>query len=305
VIAAAGALRVVVGARPTSAPSLDVLGAVLGSAALVAVVEACAASATAGWSAPFVLVLVGSGLFALMLFVWREARAASPLLPLRIVLDRARGGAYLSVICAIVGMFGAFLLLTYELQVVLRYPPLLSGLAFLPLSSAAMIGSGVIASRLLTRVSPRMLMVPGFLVAAAGMALLSQLQPSGGYLNVILPAELLLGLGIGCVMMPSTSIATAGVDPRDAGIASASLNTSQQVGASLGTALLNTVAAATTAAFLVANPGAARPEALVHGYAAAASVGAAVLVVGGLVAASLITTRTPATTPLRSGRVAA
>jgi len=246
-----------------------------------------------GWLAPRVVATLAVGLGALTLFVGHEARTPSPLLPLRIVLDRNRGGAYLGVVCAIVGMFGAFLLLTYELQVVLRYPPLQAGLAFLPLSAAAMLGSGAIASRLLPRVPARALMVPGFLVAAAGMAVLSQLQISSGYLDTILPAELLLGMGIGCVMVPATSTATSGVDSRDAGVASAALNTAQQVGASLGTALLNTLAATTTTAYLASNPLIARAESLVHGYAAAALGGAVVLILGGVLAGWLITAGPP------------
>jgi MFS family permease len=213
----------------------------------------------------------------------RKARFA--LVPLYVVLDGRRGPAYLSVVLAIAGMFGAFLFLTYELQVVLGFSPLIAGLAFLPLSTATLIGSAGIASRLLPRMGPRALMVPGFMGAAAGMAVLSQLQPSSGYLTTIVPAEVLLGLGIACVMMPASSTATSGVDQRDAGIASAMLNTAQQAGASFGTAVLNTLAASVTQAYLAA--GAPRTEGLVHGYAAAAALGVVLLLAGAAVSATL------------------
>jgi predicted MFS family arabinose efflux permease len=186
---------------------------------------------------------------------------------------------------AIVGMFGAFLCLTYELQAVLGYTPLQAGLAFLPLSSAAMASSGLLASRLLPRVAPRWLIAPGFGLAGAGLGMLSL---GTDYASTILPAEVLLGLGIGCVMVPAISLGTSGVDPREAGVASAVVNTAQQVGASLGTALLNAVASSASAAAVHANAALSRPEALARGYHAAALVGALVLLVSGVLAASLI-----------------
>ena len=149
----------------------------------------------------------------------------------------------------IAGMFGAFLFLTYYLQVVLRYTPLQAGLAFLPLSVASQAGSWLIASRLMPHVPPRALMAPGALVAATGMALLTQLQPGSAYLSLVLPAEILLGLGVSCVMVPAFSTATQRVDQREAGIAAAAVNTASQVGGSLGTALLNTIAVSAAAGF--------------------------------------------------------
>ena len=154
-----------------------------------------------------------------------------------------------------------------------------------------MLGSGAIASQLLPRVPPRALMVPGFLVAAAGMTLLTQLQVSSGYVTHILPAEILLGLGIGCVMVPASSLATGNVDPREAGTASATLNVAQQVGASVGVALLNTLAATATSVYLATAPAATRADGLVHGYATAASWGAAILFGASLVALGLIDAR--------------
>jgi hypothetical protein len=130
-------------------------------------------------------------------------------------------------------------------------------------------------------------MVPGFLVGAVGMSILTQLRPGSSYLSGILPAEILLGLGLACVMVPASSLATSRVDLRDAGIASAALNSAQQIGASLGIAILNTLAASTTAAYLVANTAATRADALVHGDAVAAVWGALLLLAGAAVALSI------------------
>ncbi|HEX2680381.1 MAG TPA: MFS transporter, partial [Candidatus Dormibacteraeota bacterium] len=179
-----------------------------------------------GYDLPGVLLVVG-GLVALVysttqakfvvasavllaLFVLRELRTAQPLLPPPVVLDRNRGGAYLAVGLAIAGMFGAYLFLTYYLQVVLRFTPLQAGLAFLPITVASQAGSWLIARRFLPRVSPRALMAPGALIAAAGLALLTQLHTGSGYLTLVLPAELLLGLGLSTAMVPAFSTATFG-----------------------------------------------------------------------------------------------
>jgi predicted MFS family arabinose efflux permease len=216
----------------------------------------------------------------------RRAFETLRLLP-RVVLDRRRGAAYLSALLAIAGMFGAFLFLTYEMQVVLGFSPLQAGLAFLPMSLSSLVVAMLVAPRLLPRVAPRMLMVPGFLSAAAGMAVLSQLHSHSSYLTGILPAEVLLGVGVSSVMVPASSMATGGVAPRDTGVAAATLNTSQQLGASLGTALLNTLAATATAAYLSANASAAHADGLVAGYALAATAGALIMLLGAGIAATL------------------
>jgi MFS family permease len=204
-----------------------------------------------------------------------------------IVLDRRRGAAYASALLAIAGMFGAFVSLTYVLQVVLGFAPFQAGLAFLPMSLSSLLIALVVAPRLLPRVQPWMLMLPGFLSAACGMAVLTQLQSHSSYWSTILPAEVLLGMGISSVMVPASSIATSGVAPRNTGVAAATLNTSQQLGASLGTALLNSVAAAATAAYLAANASAVHGDGLVAGYVAAATAGALIMLLGAIVAATL------------------
>ena len=225
----------------------------------------------------------------------RDAHA-EPLLPLRIVLDRNRGGAYLTVLLAIAGLFGAVLFLTYYLQVVLRYTPLQAGLAFLPLTLASQAGSWAIASRLMPHVPPRALMAPGGLVAAAGMLVLTQLPVQGGCVTHVLPAEILLGIGIACMMVPAFSTGTLGVDPRQAGAAAATVNAAQQVGGSVGTALLNTIAASATAGYLAvhAPAPAVAAQALVHGYSVATAWGGGMLVLGAALALLLITAGRPA-----------
>ena len=189
--------------------------------------------------------------------------------------DRGRATAYAATAISVVGTFGMFLMLTYHFQVVLGWSPVRTGLAFLPMSLAVAGSSYGLASRLMDRVAPRALVAPGLLVAAGGLALLTQLTPSSGYLTVILPAEVLVGLGIGCVFTPSIGVATSGVDPRQAGIAAATANTAMQIGSSVGTAVLNTVAVSATRDF-VGTPTAA----LVHGFATATGGAAVALVVG-------------------------
>jgi hypothetical protein len=158
-----------------------------------------------------------------------------------------------------------------------------------------MVSSTMISRVLLPVVAPRVLMVPGLLLGAAGMAILTQLQPDAAYGAYALPAEILLGLGMGAVFVPAFSTATTGVDQREAGVASAVANTAQQIGASFGTALLNTIAATATAAYLAAHvlgsgarSGAPLRSGLVHGYATAAGWAALILVVAAVLVGLLV-----------------
>jgi EmrB/QacA subfamily drug resistance transporter len=286
VIAAVGGSIVLPASSPRTRPKFDVPGVVLATGGLVALVYACTEAVRSGWSSA--TGLLGASIVLLALFVAREARTANPLLPLRILADRNRGATYITVALSIAGMFGAFLFLTYYLQVVLRYTPFQAGLAFLPMTVASQAGSWLIASRLMPHVPPRALMAPGAAVAAAGMALLTQLNVDSAYLTLVMPAEVLLGLGISCVMVPAFSIATQRVDPREVGVASATVNTAQQIGGSLGTALLNTIAISATAGYV-----GARAAALVHGFSAATAWGVAILILGALVAGILINAPRP------------
>ena len=292
-IAMAGGWKVLRSSPARARPQFDMPGVILATAGLVALVYACTQAVSAGWTSTTVTGLLAASALLLALFVIREARTPSPLLPLHIVLDRNRGGAYITVALAIAGMFGAFLFLTYYLQVVLHYTPLQAGLAFLPMTVASQAGSWLIASRLMPHVPPRALMAPGALVAAAGMALLTQLHLDSGYMALVLPAEILLGLGISCVMVPAFSTATQKVAPREAGVASATVNTAQQIGGSLGTALLNTAATSATASYLALHTHAPRVVGLVYGFSVATACGVAILLLGAVAAALLINAPRP------------
>src|SRR5438309_9278416 len=285
-IAAVGGWRVLARSESRPRPSFDLPGALLVTGALAALVYACTNVVTSGWSSPNVTGFLVASAVMLVLFVLRESSTSNPLLPLRILADRNRSGAYVTVGLGLAGMFGAFLFLTYYLQVVLRFPPLQAGLAFLPITLASQAGSWLIARQLMPRVAPRLLMVPAALVAMAGMALLTHVHVDSGYMSLVLPAEILRGVGISSLMVPAFSIATRGVDPREAGVASATVNTAQQVGASLGTALLNTVATSATAGFA-----GVRTVALVHGFSVATAWGAGILLLAAITAGILINSR--------------
>jgi EmrB/QacA subfamily drug resistance transporter len=297
-LAALAGLAYLVEGQVQGRPRFDVLGVLLVTGGLVAVVYACSQAVTAGWGATRVVTLLVAAAVLLALFVLWESRASAPLLPLRILWDRSRGGTCIAVACAVVGMLGMFLLLTYYFQVVLGYSPLTAGLAFLPLTLAVAASAFGIASPLLPRVAPRMLMVPGMLVTTLGLLVLTRLDVDSSYLGLTLPAELLLGAGIGCVITPAFSVATQGVAPQETGVAAATVNTAQQVGGSIGVALVNTIAASATAAYLAGTRGpggdAVQRAALVHGYTTAIGWAAGLLLVATVLAAVLINAPRPA-----------
>ena len=267
---------------------LDFAGVTLVTTGLVLFVYGLSSAASKGWSAPLTFSALAAGLAVAGAFVLTEAKVAAPPLPLRIVGNRNRGGSYLAIGLAVVAMYGLFLLLTYEFQVVRGYSPVGAGLAFLPLSAAVLVSSALISRALFPRVAPRWLMTAGLLAGAAGMATLTLLGAGDGYSLHVLPAEILLGLGMGAVFVPAFSTATLGVSPREAGVASAVAGTAQQIGASVGTALLNTVAAAATAAYLAASPHASLAAGLVHGYAEAAGWAAAILIAAAILVGLLV-----------------
>jgi len=209
---------------------------------------------------------------------------------MRILSNRNRAGSFLAIIFAVLGMYGTFLSLTYLLQTVDGYSPLKTGVAFLPLMVVNGLAATQLASRLMPHLRTRLLVVPGLLIAAVGVALLSQLTTHSSYAANILPTELLLGLGLGLALVPCVSTATNKAEPRDVGITSATTNTSQQIGASVGTALLNTVAATATAAYLSTHAHTANvvAQATVHGFAVASVWAAASLTIGAVVGGILI-----------------
>src|SRR6516165_5497637 len=280
VIAVAGAVRLLAADRRDPEVRIDWPGTVLVVAGLVAVVYGLSEAATKSWSAPETIALLAAGVALLAAFVLVEHRVAHPLLPLRIVLNRFRGGAYLAIGLSAIGVFGIFLFLTYYAQLTLAYSPVKSGLAFLPMVAAIVVASTTSSGVLMPRVGPRPLVPARMLLAAGGLAILAaRLGLRTSYLDWILPAVLLTGAGLGLVFGCALNTATYGTGAAEAGVASALVNTNQQVGGSIGTALLNTIAASALASYLLTHGHSplALAGAAVHSYVVAFWVSAAIL----------------------------
>lgn len=294
-IALVGAVIFVVSAeRNGPRPRLDVPGTALVSAALFSLVYGLSNAETNGWSSPLTWGFLAAALVLLTAFVTWQTRSAHPLLPLSIVLDRDRGAAYSSVMIAGAGMFGVFLFLTYYLQTSLSYSPIQTGLSFLPMIGMLVLAAQLSTNILVPRFGPKIMVPFGMSLAAAGMVYLTRLGLSSTYVSDVLPALLVLGFGMGSIMPASMQTATLGVDRRFAGVASALVNTSQQVGGSIGTALLNTLAATATADYIVTRiPASAdvTAQAAVEGYAVAYWWGAGFFASGALLAALLFRRR--------------
>ncbi len=291
-LAAFVAPRLIQESRARARAGYDVPGAVAATAGLFLLVFGFSNAASSGWgSALAVGPLVGAGL-ALACFLGIELRSQHPLLPLRVVLERNRGGSFLVALLIGGATLGTFLFLTYFLQGVLGYSALTTGFAFLPFS-AGIIGGATLASRLLPRLGPRPLMTVGMLLATSGLLWYTHLTVQSGFLTGILPPELLISLGMGLTFVPMSSTALVGVDFHDAGVASAMVNATQQLGGSIGTALLNTVATGAAAGYLVRNPHIqdALGRAAVHGYTTAFAVSAGLLLLAAAVSASLVRAR--------------
>src|ERR1700677_3952340 len=272
---------------------LDPLGTVLVVAGLVGVVYGLSEADTKGWDSTLTIGLLVAGVILLAGFVLVELRVPHPLLPLRIVLDRFRGGAYLAIGLSAVGMFGIFLFLTYYLEEILRYSPVKTGRAFLPMIAALMVSSTLSSGVIMPRLGPRPLVPLGLLIAAGGQVILAvQLGPGTSYVAWVLPALLIIGVGLGLVFGCAMNTATYGADPADAGVASAMVNTNQQVGGSIGTALLNTIAASALTSYLVTHG--RTPLTLasgaVHSYVVAFWVSAGVLAATAVVCALVLPT---------------
>ena len=248
---------------------LDIPGAVLSTLGLVSLVYAFSRAESSSWSAPSTIGLFIASGALLAVFALVEAKVKTPLLPLRVLTERNRGGAYLSLALANISLFGVFLFLTYYLQTVQGYSAIRTGLAFMPIALSFIVGATWIGTRLVTRLPARLIMAPGFAIAVLGMLFLTQLEVGSSYPGVILPGMILLGLGTGAAFMPIISIAVHGIQGRDAGVASAMANTSQQVGGAIGTALLNTIAASATATYLAGHTSGGKlvpAQSLVHGF---------------------------------------
>jgi EmrB/QacA subfamily drug resistance transporter len=269
---------------------LDIPGVILGCGGLVSIVYALGEAGADGWHSWGVAGPLIGGVLLLVCFVVWQARGPNPLLPLRVLKNRNRAGAFLTIMLAQIGLFGTFLFLTYLLQTVDHFSPVKTGLAFLPLMAVNGVAATQLASRLMPYVRTRLLIIPGLLAGALGVGLLTRLTPGASYVTYVLPAELLLGLGFGVALVPCISTATNNADPRDVGITSAMTTTSQQIGASIGTALLNTIAATATVSYLATHTNTVQSvtAATVHGYAVASGWAAGILVLAAVVGGVLI-----------------
>ena len=283
---AAAASRTVVESRSTRRVYLDLPGAASVVLGLGALVYATTRAAMLGWASAQTVTVLAAAVLLLGTFVVIEARSRNPMLPLRLLASRTRLAALVAVLLAGAGLLGMFLFLTLYLQGSLGYTALQAGLAFLPSTAGIVLGTWV-TSRLLARVLPRTLLVPGMISAGLGLAWLSRVGLDTSFWWHLAPAEMLVGIGMGIVLVTASSTAMTGVHADDAGIASALVSTSQQVGGALGTALLNTVAATATATFLLNQAGAGELAA-VHGYQRAFLVGAVLLGTGALAAGALL-----------------
>jgi EmrB/QacA subfamily drug resistance transporter len=284
--AAIGAGRLLVNMRPAERPRVDVPGVLVASSGLFALVYGFSNAEMDGWTAPLTIGMLAYGVVAAAVFVAIERRVASPLLPLRVVNDRNRGAAFLAVSIAGVAMFATFLFLTYYLQQGLGFSPIESGLAFLPLVVAIFAVAPAAATKLLPRVGPRPLVPSGMAIAALGLVYLTGIGVESSYAGAVLPAVIVMGVGFGLIMAPSFATATQGIEPGDAGVASAMVNTSQQVGGSLGLALLSTLFADAVSGYTAAagTPVAlAQAQAAVHGYTTAFWWAAGILAAGAIV----------------------
>jgi EmrB/QacA subfamily drug resistance transporter len=289
VATALAALRVVSESRSPSNHGYDLPGAATVTGGLLALVYAFTKAGTDGWTSSVTLTLFGLAAVLLVTFVVIETRVEHPLLPMRVVLDRTRGGSYLTSLLVGTAVLGTFLSLTYYFQGTLHYSALKSGFAFLPFSLGVITGATT-ASRLLPRSGPRTLMTVGALIAGLGLVLFSTLGVHSTYVTIVLPAMVLVSFGLGLTFVPMSSTALIGVRPADAGVASALVNSTQQTGGSLGAALINTIATSATATYLAAHGStlADHTAGAIHGYTTAFTFSAVVMAVAALAAFVLV-----------------
>jgi EmrB/QacA subfamily drug resistance transporter len=290
-IAIAGALALLRNQAPAVKPRLDVPGVLTVSAGLFAIVFGFSHAQTTSWSDPLTLGMLFTGVLLLAAFVGIEARSDHPLLPLRVVADRTRGASFVSIGISGAALFAVFLFLTYFLQESLGYSPVTTGLAFIPMTAAVMATAVIGNTKLRGRYGSRTLVTIGMALGATGMFGLTQLSLSASYATDILPWLITMGVGVGLVFSTSMNNATLGVAANDSGVASAMVSASQQVGGSLGTALLSTIVASAATSFVTSAH--ALPtksliaHAAIHGYTIGFAVAGGMFVVGAMLAAAL------------------
>src|ERR1700712_2416601 len=233
-------------ARGDNRDRIDFVGAVLVSGGLFGVVYGISNVPNDGWNSPVTITFLAIGAVLLIAFILVERRVTAPLLPLRVPLDRTRGAGYLGMFLGASAMLSAVFFMAYYVQTVLGYSAVRSGVAFLPLPVALVFVASVIGPRINRRVGPRIVVPIGMLLGGTAMLLFTQISTKDDYVGHLLPGLLILGAGLGLLFPTNVSSATLGVRREDAGVASALVNTVQQVGGTIAVAVFNTVA--TTAA---------------------------------------------------------
>ncbi len=275
-------------------PKLDVPGTVLVSGGLFFLVYGFSNAETDGWGAADSWgMLVAAGVLLIAFALWVR-RTKHPLLPLSVILDRNRGAAYSSILLAAVGMFAIFLFVTYYLQESLHYTPIQTGISFLPMVGMLIVAAQLGTNFLVPRLGPKIMVPAGMLIATVGMVYLTHLGLHSTYAADVMPPLMILGFGMGTIMPASMQTATLGVDRQYAGVASALVNTSQQVGGSVGTALLNTLAASALTAYVAAHVPTSPTvvaDAAIHSYAVAYWWGAGAFAIGAVMSALLFRRR--------------
>jgi EmrB/QacA subfamily drug resistance transporter len=294
--AALGAMALLHNEVPEHRSRIDIPGTITASTGLFAIVYGLANAETQSWTDAVTIGMLAAGAVLLASFVAIQRRSAHALLPLRVVLDRDRGGSFLAMLLSGAGMFAVFLFLTYYLQQTLAFSPIESGLAFLPMTFAIVISATSASTKLLPKIGPRPLIGGGMLIAAVGLVFLTSIGVDTAYASHVLPGIMIIGAGLGLVFSSAMATATLGVQPSDAGVASAMVNTMQQIGGSIGTALLSTLAASAVTSDL-ATSAMARPDAAalahaaVQGYTTAFWWAGGIYAVGAIVCAALLTKR--------------
>ena len=282
-----GAVTYMSEVKPPVRPRIDVVGTALAALGLFGVVFGFSQAEINGWGSVLTIASLVVGGVLLIAFVLVERVVAQPLLPLRVVADRSRGMAFAAVGIAGLAMFGLFLFLTYYLQVVKGFSPVMSGLAFLPMIGCVMISSNVSNIVTLPRFGPRIVITIGMALAFLGLGYLTRLDVHSSYAGGVLPALILMGLAMGMVMAPAMNTATAGVQPQDSGVAAALVSTMQQIGGSIGTAVLSTIAASVTANYAHSHAGVSTFVSATHGYTVVFMTSALIFAGGGVLAAAL------------------
>jgi EmrB/QacA subfamily drug resistance transporter len=288
------ALRLIVNERQPQRPSIDFVGVALACTGLFAIVFGFSKAETDAWQAPVTIFSLAAGVVLLTAFVRSQQRVAQPLLPLHIVWDRARGGAYASIVIAGASIFAVFLFLTFFMQQNLGYSPLKTGVAFLPMTALIFLVAPTVQTKVLPRFGVRPIIMTGMTLGAISMlAFFAQLTPSSSYVGDVLPGLMIIGVGMPCIFAPAFATATLGVDRYEAGVASAMVNTCQQVGGAVGTAVLSTIFANSASSYASTHargPGLAA-FAEVHGYTTAFYVSAVMFAIGLLVAGFVLPRR--------------